>query len=149
VSWIIRQAIKWSTITLHVKQYTDDANKVHIDIEQISSGGYSNHEERILDWEFREADDRVFGKVKGKTRYVKADDIEEPYLKNGWDQKFMDESKGELVQSYVESVNKSPWTADQTWGFEIIKDQRRYVRHVYTYKGKEQHRIKLVYDWKE
>lgn len=147
VSWLIRQAIKWSTITLHVKQYTDEAGKVHIDIEQ-TAGGSSNQEERILDWEFREKDDRVFGKVRGKTRYVKKDDVEEPYLKEGWDQKFLDDFEGELVQSYVESIS-STWTADQTWGFEVIKTERRYVRHVFAKKGNEEHRIKLVYDWQK
>ena len=149
VSWLVRQAIKWSTITLHVKEYKDEAGNVHIDIQQISSGGYSNDEERILDWVFREKDDKVFGKVNGRTRWVSVDDVDEPYLKAGWDQKFLDDWKGEVIQSFVESVKSPQWTADQTWGFEIIKGERRYVRHVFAKKGKEEHRIKLVYDWKD
>lgn len=148
VSWLVRQAIKWSTITLYIKQYTDEAGQTHIDINQQSSGGYSNQEERTLNWEFHEKDDKVFGKIKGRSRYVSRDDVEEPYLKDGWDQKFLDEAKGELVQNYVESLSGNKWIADQTWGFEVIKGERRYVRHVYAHKGKEVHRIKLVYDWK-
>lgn len=55
---------------------------------------------------------------------------------------------GLLIQSYVESRDKDPnWTADQIWGFEIVEGKRRYVRHVYAKKGKEEHRVKLVYDW--
>lgn len=148
MSWLVRQAIKWSTITLHVKQYTDDDGLVHIDIEQIASAGSANQEERILNWEFAEKEDKVFGKVRGKSRFVKASEVEEPYLKEGWDQKFLDDGKGEVIQNYVESIS-STWTAEQTWGFEVIKTERRYVRHVFAKKGKEQHRIKLVYDWKD
>ncbi|KAL1311635.1 hypothetical protein AAFC00_001745 [Neodothiora populina] len=146
VSWLVRQAIKYSTITLHVKEYVDDQDKTHIDIEQVASAGSSNLEERMLDWAFQEKTDRVFGHVKGRSRFIKVEDIDEPYLKQGWDQKFLDDGGNELVESYTESLS-STWTADQTWGFEVIGGERRYVRHVFAKKGKEEHRIKLVYDW--
>lgn len=122
---------------------------VHIDIEQESSAGQTNSETRTLNWTFTEKSDPVFGKVRGRSRFINIDDedLKEPYLKQGWDGKFLDESKGELVQAYVESVGNK-WVANQTWGFEIIHGQRMYTRHVYAYKGKEEHRIKMVYDWK-
>ena len=101
----------------------------------------------------REKDDKVFGKVQGKSRFVNIKDIEEDdaYLKDGWDKEWLDgdEVKGEVVESYAESVGKEPkWTAEQVWGFEKIGGERRYVRHIVVRKGKEVHKIKTVYDWK-
>ena len=68
-------------------------------------------ENRTLDWEYREHSDRVFGKVKGKSRWVKLDDVDDDeWLKTGWD-----DLEGEHVQSYVESIGGG-WTADQVSG---------------------------------
>lgn len=144
----MRKAIQIATISLSVKEYTDDAGLVHIDIVQTATpGSQTTTEERTLNWDFAEHTDKVFGKLRGKTRFVKVAELEESYLKNGWDQKFLDEGEGEVVQNYVESIS-STWTANQTWGFEVIDGQRRYTRHVHAKKGKEEHRIKLVYDWR-
>ncbi|KAI7699716.1 hypothetical protein KC353_g16308, partial [Hortaea werneckii] len=38
VGWLVRQAVQYSTITLHMKQYTDDKGTVHLDQESISTG---------------------------------------------------------------------------------------------------------------
>ncbi|KAK8219715.1 hypothetical protein M8818_000689 [Zalaria obscura] len=151
VSWFVRRAISYSTIVLHVKEYADDSEHVHIDIEQVSSFATTN-EERTLDWQFRDHDDRIFGKVRGKTRFVKLGDLDDEFLKTGWDPKWVEESGGEAVEAFVESVGKEPmWTADQVWGFAVVGkgegEGRRYVRHVVARKGEEVHRIKMVYDW--
>lgn len=65
-------------------------------------------ENRTLDWEYREHTDKIFGKVKGKSRWVKLGDVDDDeFLKTGWD-----DLEGEHVQSYVES-DGGGWTADQ------------------------------------
>lgn len=68
IGWLVRQAVAYSNITVTLKQYTDDAGKVNIDIDQVSSGGLRSKEERVLDWEWREKEDGIFGKLKGQTR---------------------------------------------------------------------------------
>jgi len=149
VSWLVRRAIKWSNIRLNVTQYTDGDGLVHIDIEQVSSVA-TTIEDRTIDWTFREKEDRVFGKVKGRTRWVDVEAVDDEFLRNGWDGKWLEEAKGEVIQAYVESVGKDPnWIADQIWGFESIDGGRRYVRHVVARKGSEVHKIKTVYDWIE
>ena len=57
---------------------------------------------------YHDHSDRVFGDVKGKSRWVKLSDIDDDdFLKKGWDDK-----EGEHVQGYVESKGGG-WTADQ------------------------------------
>lgn len=110
----------------------------------------TTNEARAIDWVIREHEDRVFGKVSGRTRFVHVKELDDAFLRDGWDEKWLEGAKGEVIEAYAESVGKSPnWTADQTWGFEIVEGTRRYVRHVVAKKGKEVHRIKSVYDWIE
>ncbi len=67
VGWLVRQAAAYSAISVSMKQYERDG-KVCLDVEQVSTGGLKSEEERVLDWEWREKDDRIWGKVKGKAR---------------------------------------------------------------------------------
>lgn len=132
---------------LHVEEWVDEAGHTHVDIDQVSSGGYKSTEERTLDWVEVEKEDKVFGKVKGRSRFVKLDEIDDDFLKQGWDQKFLDDNDREIIQSYTESVGKKPnWTANQVWGFEIKDGKRMYARHVVAKKGSEVHKVKLYYD---
>lgn len=105
----MRKAIGLSTITLSIKQYTDDDGGVtHIDIQQTATGGIKTTELRTLDWQVREHEDRVFGKVNGQTRWIKLEDVDDDdFLKTGWD-----DLEGEHVQSFVKSQTNG-WTANQ------------------------------------
>ncbi|EFQ98641.1 hypothetical protein MGYG_01663 [Nannizzia gypsea CBS 118893] len=70
ISWFTRKAIGLATVTLHVKQYTED-DAVHIDIAQTLTGGISGTtEKRELGWVPREHTDHIFGSVRGRTRYI-------------------------------------------------------------------------------
>jgi len=127
MGWLIRQTVKRSNIVLNVKQYTDETGVVRIDIEQVSAGGFKSFEERKLDWEAREREDSIFGKVRGKTRFVNISEVHDSFLSQGWDQAFLDESNGEVIHAYVESVGAKgdQWSAEQVWGFEVIEGQRK------------------------
>lgn len=104
----MRKAIALSTITLSVKQYVDDGGVTHIDIEQTATGGIKTTELRTLDWQVRDHEDRVFGKVDAQARWVKLADVDDDdFLKSGWD-----DLEGEHVQGYVKSKTNG-WTADQ------------------------------------
>lgn len=69
VSWLVRTAISYSSITITLNQYTDDDDgAVHLDMETVSTGGMTNSEERTLVWQWKEATDKIFGQVKSKSR---------------------------------------------------------------------------------
>ncbi|KAL8774784.1 MAG: hypothetical protein Q9209_000723 [Squamulea sp. 1 TL-2023] len=144
VGWFLRRAIALSTVTLTITEYIKD-DLTHIDISQVASpGGITSTEDRILDWEYRDHSDKVFGNVKGKSRWVKLNDVDDDeFLKKGWD-----DLEGEHVQGYVESEGGG-WTADQVWGFETINGKRYYVRHVVVRKGDDWKQARLVYDYQK
>ncbi|KAJ5659692.1 hypothetical protein N7507_006143 [Penicillium longicatenatum] len=71
VSWFLRKALPYATVTLHVKEYADSENPLvyHIDIDQIITGGITGTKEsRTLDWEERSHVDTIFGTVHGRSR---------------------------------------------------------------------------------
>ena len=75
-----------------------------------ATGGVSGTtEKRTLDWTFRDHADKIFGKVKGRSKWVKLEDVDDEFLGKGW----LDEvKKTGLVRAYAESL-ESTWTADQ------------------------------------
>lgn len=143
VPWWLRKAISYATVTLTISQYISDT-LTHIDILQVATGGVSStNENRTLDWQWRDHTDKIFGTLKGRSRWVKLGDVDDDkFLKEGWD-----DLEGEHVQSYVENGEKG-WTADQVWGFESVGGERRYVRHVVVRKGEDWKQARLVYDYK-
>ncbi|TAQ90996.1 hypothetical protein B7494_g739 [Chlorociboria aeruginascens] len=148
VGWFTRKAISLSTITLHTKQYTDDKNTVHIDIDQTLSGGISGtSERRTLDWTEREHEDHIFGKLTGKTRWLDLDAVEDPYMKDGWLSEGEQSGPGgeTHIETFVENKDGG-WTADQIWGFVIIDGVRYYTRRVVVKKGEVVVKARLVYD---
>jgi len=150
VGWWRRRAIGLATVTLDVKQYVGDDGKPHIDIDQTATGGIKGtFEKRTLDWEIRAHTDHIFGDLKGRSRYLNLDAVEDPFLKDGWLEG--DEEKGgpngEVhIESWVENEERG-WTADQIWGFAIIDGQRYYTRRVTVKKGDEVQNVRLVYNW--
>ena len=56
-----------------------------ITVDQVLSGGVgSSSETRMLDWNEREVDDKLFGPVVTKTRRAKLEDLERDFLREGW-----------------------------------------------------------------
>ena len=166
MGWWTRKAIALATITLTISEYVEK-DVTHVDIQQVATGGISGTtENRTLDWTYRDHKDGIFGSVKGKSRWVKLVDVDDDeFLKTGWD-----DMEGDHIQSYVES-NGNGWTADQVgeilccgaaaicvsrelmfrvgqvWGFEVLDQKRRYVRHVVVRKGDDWKQARLVYDY--
>lgn len=148
IGWLVRQAVKYSNVTLHVKQFVGEDKLMHIDSEQITTGNIRNLEDRIIDFQWREKDDRIFGKVNGRSRYVQLDEVEDEYLRQGWDEQFLVQEGHQVLQIFVESLGKKPnWTAEQVWGFEVVDGSKRHTRRIIVKKGKEEHKLRLVYDW--
>lgn len=80
-------------------------------------------------------------------RYVKLSEItQDAWLTEGWDPECSSE-QGQVLLSFTESVGNG-WMACQVWGFATVDGVRRHVRRIYSKKGKEEHRVRLVYDYK-
>ncbi|CAK4030864.1 hypothetical protein DOTSEDRAFT_71989 [Lecanosticta acicola] len=144
--WLVRQAAAYSAVQVNLKQYTDHEGP-HLDQEQISTGNITQQELRLLNGELGERDIQFWGKVNGKNRYIKISDIEDPFLKEGWLEEGEGEEKGDVIESWTESLENG-WTALQIWGFQMVDGQRKHVRRIVSKKGKEEHKVKLIYDFK-
>ncbi|KAI1809435.1 hypothetical protein GGS20DRAFT_571977 [Poronia punctata] len=155
ISWLTRKIIANATVNLTVKQYTDANGIVHIEIDQEASGvpGGGSHEHRTLDFQERELTDRVFGTIRGQTKFVSTEEIAIvlaekslpglEHLAADW----IAEEKNHVF-NHVRSVADG-WTATQVWGFQIVGGERRYVRNVVVAKGDESQKFKMVYDFVE
>ena len=114
VSWWMRKAIMYGTITLDVKHYKDREAIEHIDIDQTITGGIpGTTEKRTLWWKEAATKDPVFGNVIGKSRRTKIDVLRDEFLKRNWTQDTLEYG---VVQSYVESdtpKSGTTWVADQ------------------------------------
>jgi len=151
VGWFKRNAIAFSTVTLHVKHFKDAEGIEHIDIDQTIAGGFpGTSENRVLDGVERCKKDDLFGFVVSKSCRLDVADITDPYLKGEWT---LDTVKDAAIHTIANSDTKNSgltWTADQIWGFETVNDERRYTRRVkFNHKdGEEIHEVRLVYDFK-
>lgn len=159
MSYLTRKLVTSVTLTLDVKQFSAPPSPpaeasapavIHVDIEQTGTGGMKGtSEKRCLDNVFRDHKDWLFGHVKGQTRWVNAEDIEDAFLKSGW-LEGEEEKKGPNGEthmlSHVESYTDG-WTATQIWGFKTIEGERRHVRNVVIAKGSERVELQLVYDY--
>jgi len=148
VSWFKRQIIAIATVTLHVTHYKDDAGVEHIDIKQTITGGIEGTEEnRTLDWTVREHTDHLFGPVAARSRHVALAEIDNAFLTEGWLPEIAELGTVHAIADSKTEESGLTWHADQTWGFEEINDERRYVRHLdFTSKG-EHLQKRLVYDY--
>ncbi|KAF2858793.1 hypothetical protein K470DRAFT_265820 [Piedraia hortae CBS 480.64] len=144
VGMLVRQAANYSTITVQLKQYTDDKGVEHLDQTQTSTGGITSHEERYINGELLDAENNIWGKVQGKTRYAKVSELDDAFLKEGWSQDCLD---GEVIVGWTQSKSND-WESTLVYGFAEINGERRHVRRVVTKKKGKEDKIKLVYDWK-
>ncbi|KAI0184241.1 hypothetical protein EV127DRAFT_516271 [Xylaria flabelliformis] len=161
IGWVARKVIKTSTVTLDVNQYTDEKGTVHIAITQEASGVASSqtHEHRTLDFQERELTDKLFGKVKGQSKFVSAKHLaaavqengisDDGFLSAGWisdDAEKTGPDGTSHVFTHVHSAEDG-WTGTQVWGFQMVNGKRRYVRNIVVAKGDESHRFRMIYDW--
>jgi len=128
----------------------------HIDIQQIVTGGLKGtREQRCLDSQFREHSDWLFGHVQGKSKFINLDEVDDEFLKSGWDADATEEGGGpegkerkKHILSYVENLDPSGgWTATQIWGFQVVDGNRHYVRKVVVQKDDQRAEFRLVYDY--
>ncbi|KAJ5544660.1 hypothetical protein N7535_006947 [Penicillium sp. DV-2018c] len=180
MGWLMRKTLSLATVTIHVHQYQDKENPsvTAIDAQQVITGGIKGStEERRLDWEPRERDDPVFGRVSSRSRFVsgKAEgDAVRPVLEVNTStgnaeedakvQKFLtgevladgsksdgfvgEEGEGAFLQTLSRNL-ESGWTAEQVWGFEIVDGERLHARRIVVAKDGKVEYARLVYTFKE
>jgi hypothetical protein len=86
MGWLTRKAVGLATVTLLIKQYTDDTGTIHIDIEQIATGGLKGTTElRQLNGQEGRHTDHLFGDLTGKSTWVKLSEVTDDFLKEGWE----------------------------------------------------------------
>ncbi|KAF2009632.1 hypothetical protein BU24DRAFT_497220 [Aaosphaeria arxii CBS 175.79] len=170
VNWVIRKAIGVTTITLDVSSYVQD-DVLRIDIEQTSSSGMSGTtEKRVLDWSPQPQEDHIFGKCTVRTRLVEgiqqdgktipaleqqtpvsnekvASFLKGLSLADGPSDGYLAGEEDIFVHFFVRHLEKD-WTAEQIWGFEMIDDDRHWVRRVVVANVEgDFHEARLVYDF--
>lgn len=161
VGWMTRKAVGLSTVSLDVKHYSAPPSPPadpsgpevsHVEIEQTGTGGLKGStEKRCLDFTFRDHSDWLFGNVKGKSKWVKASEIDDAHLAKGWlegDEEATGPDGASHILSHVESYDAG-WTATQIWGFQLVEGVRKYVRNIVVAKDAQRVELKLVYDYLE
>ena len=151
ISFLLRKTIGLATVTITVNQYeappkppnTSTDIFTHIDIDQSASGLTSTQENRCLDNEYRDHTDWLFGSVRGVSRFVSLDELDDEHLKKGW----LVEGEGKnFIYSHVESKDNG-WTATQLWGFKTVNGERRHCRNLLVKKGDKRVELVFVYDF--
>ncbi|ORY67417.1 uncharacterized protein BCR38DRAFT_426986 [Pseudomassariella vexata] len=141
VSWLVRKVIARAEINLAITQTTDASTGVsHIATVQKTLGRVMEAD-FVLDWQERGQVHAVFGQQDVKSRFCDVEQIEETFLREGWEPGLQ-----EVVEVIVEGSGCTAW---QVWGFEVIDGERHHVRRSLVAKGEKQQMIKMVYDWDE
>lgn len=153
MSWFKRQAVAAFNLTLAVKHYTDDAGVEHVDIDQKLSGGIpGGSDNHPLDYIERPYIDDVFGPLVFKSRRAPILEIEEEFLKQDWADDTIADGVIHTV-AWSDGKTESPkWKAEQAWGFQIIKGERKHVKRIVLTlldpnKQRSPVQVRLVYDY--
>jgi hypothetical protein len=126
---LMRMVMVRTSLTVTTKQW-EDAGETHLELQNtVSSALPSTTEKFVLNWEANELYDRFFGNCRDRTRWIAAKELEEQYLKEGWE-----EGTSEVIQVFTDHLDVDV-TTDQAWGFEIVEGIRRHTRRLVVRKG--------------
>lgn len=140
VGWIQRKAISAASLELSIKMY-EEGGVTHLDTGIKPSLGPPSSEERVLDWVTEaEVKHPLFGNGKAQGKWAKVDELDDEFLSKGWE-----DGTAELV--LIQNTMDSGVVTTLVHGFEVVKGERHYVRHVVCKKGSEVAKVKLVYDY--
>lgn len=79
-----RKLIRMATLYVTITHTTEDGVETIINAQQLSGGLGQNQENRPLDWQEREVEDKLFGSIVTKSRRAKQSDLEHDFLREGW-----------------------------------------------------------------
>jgi len=142
VNWLTRKVLTAGTITMNIRQTVDEEGQTHLTIESKSGSGLpSSTEARLLNNETRHVNHPIFGKITGRTRWAALTDLPSEWLASGWE-----EGTIKVILMTTEHLDVDAVTF-QAGGFEFVRGERYYVRHVEVRKGSELLQVKLVYNY--
>ena len=148
ISWFKRKAVTVGTVHTHLKSSTDESGVESLFVKQLLANVAGNSETRVLTWEETKVNDPIYGHVISKARRVKPEEINIPFLKEGWTDETKEHGVVEIHVSSDTPKSGATWTEHQTWGVEVINNERRYARHVkFTGPRGEDVEIKMFYDY--
>ena len=138
VNALIRKAASKCSVHLTVTQPTPD--EIHVQQKATGASIPGTAEDYILDWQWRESKDPLFGQMKGRARWVKKEEAPE----GDWE----DCDEGMLIQ--VEGQKPSGvWGGTHYWGFEPVEGQRKHTRRIYLFNDEKDEKmsVRMVYDF--
>ncbi|KAJ5991921.1 hypothetical protein N7451_007645 [Penicillium sp. IBT 35674x] len=141
VPWIVRSMLANTSISVTLRQSTDEAGVTKVDSIQTSMGQVVE-ETRVLDWEPRDQPHLIFGNMTVRSRFSEPNDLEN-VLRDRAGSGVCD-WEGEVIEIEVKTVG---WKSITIWGFMTIDGTRRYVRRSVARKDEEERVVQLVYDW--
>ncbi|KAE9408249.1 hypothetical protein BT96DRAFT_986025 [Gymnopus androsaceus JB14] len=146
VGWIKRKAIGSATVKVYMKHSKTDSGVECLSISQeVGGGDPTEPEDKVLDWTEKTKDGKFFGPCVTKSKRVKVEELDEPYLKEGWTADTLEHG---CILVYLSSEGKHGWSTKQTWGVGEVDGERRHVRHVcFTGPKGEKLQNRLVYDY--
>ncbi|GKZ66661.1 hypothetical protein AnigIFM50267_000529 [Aspergillus niger] len=144
VNWLTRKVIAMANVTLNISQRTDENGNILLDIENKPSGGLpATQEKRVLNWEPVELHHGLFGNIRGRSRLCKLADLDDDYLRQGWE-----DGTEEVMHFKTEHLESKGVVTQQVAGFIVIGGVRYHARRVLVTKDDgEKLEAKLVYDF--
>lgn len=98
-----------ASVSLSIKHYKDTDGVEHIEIEQ-GGVGKPNIEKRILIWKESEHETLLFGSMIVKSRRAMLNELDVPYLKEGWT---TDTDEHGVIHNVARSKEDGKWLANQ------------------------------------
>ncbi|KAL8732742.1 MAG: hypothetical protein Q9166_002522 [cf. Caloplaca sp. 2 TL-2023] len=140
VNGFIRSIASHTSVHLNITQ--PSPNEIHLQQTATGASIPAVTEDWILDWEWREGKDPLFGDMKGRARWIKIDDAD---VQGDWDR---DCNDGMLMQAEG-NKRDDEWGGIHYWGFEMVEGERRYVRRIFMHNNEtgEKMSVRMVYDF--
>ncbi|KAI2698608.1 hypothetical protein CBS147332_8400 [Penicillium roqueforti] len=144
VSWLTRKVIAMANVTLIIDQRKDESGNILLDIENKPSGGLpATQEKRVLNWKPVELNHGLFGNIRGRSRICKLGDLDDDYLRQGWE-----DGTEEVMHFKTEHLDSKGVVTQQAIGFIVFDGTRYHARRVLVTKDDgERLETKLVYDY--
>ena len=142
---LLRKAIATASVTLDITQPHENEYSIKQTATSASIPGTT--EQYSLDFQWRDNKDPFFGDVRGRSKWIDAEEVKEKYSDLG--SGLEPEEDGKFILAEGGKPDET-WSAFRIWGFEEIDGQRRYVQRVKVWnKGGEEVRVNMVYDYVE
>lgn len=143
VGWLTRKVIVASKIIVAVKQSEDEVTSLtHLELDNRMPMGLPGVTDTyILNWQDKSIKDDVFGNVRDKARWVRADSLEDEFQRNGW------ECGSTEVLELFTTHDDIAATTSQVCGFEKIDGVRRHTRRMVVKRNGERKTLRAVFDY--